>query len=127
MASGPAAELPAYMQAFATRLSIAREWAHFLGQYPLVLGPVSTRQPFAAGWDVSGAHAPGELFANLSLVVAVNLLGLPSLALPVGVANGLPQGVQIIGNRYREDLCLAAGQEIEERLGVVTPVDPYAP
>lgn len=127
MASGPAAELPAYMQAFATRLSIAREWAHFLGQHPLVLGPVSTRQPFAAGWDVSGAHAPGELFANLSLVVAVNLLGLPSLALPVGVANGLPQGVQVIGNRYREDLCLAAGQEIEERLGVVAPVDPYAP
>lgn len=124
MASGPRPGLLEYMQAFATRLTIAREWARFLEQYPLVLGPVSTQQPFVAGWDISGAHAPRELFGSLSLVVTVNLLGLPSLALPVGVANGLPQGVQLIGDRYREDLCLAAGQSIEERLGVFTPVEP---
>ncbi|MCE7929552.1 MAG: indole acetimide hydrolase [Chloroflexi bacterium CFX7] len=124
MASGPRPGLLEYMQAFATRLTIAREWARFLEQYPLVLGPVSTQQPFVAGWDISGAHAPRELFGSLSLVVTVNLLGLPSLALPVGVANGLPQGVQLIGDRYREDLRLAAGQSIEERLGVFTPVEP---
>ncbi|MCK6565982.1 MAG: hypothetical protein L6Q80_14725, partial [Dehalococcoidia bacterium] len=75
MASGPRPGLLEYMQAFATRLTIAREWARFLEQYPLVLGPVSTQQPFVAGWDISGAHAPRELFGSLSLVVTVNLLG----------------------------------------------------
>jgi amidase len=60
----------------------------------------------------------------MRLVVAGNLLGLPAAVVPVGVANGLPQAVQIIGPRFREDLCLDAAQAIEERLGVLTPIDP---
>jgi len=59
----------------------------------------------------------------MRLVVSVNLLGLPAAAVPVGVAGGLPQGVQVIGPRYREDLCLEAAQTIEDRLGVLTPID----
>ncbi len=51
-------------------------------------------------------------------------LGLPSVALPVGEADGLPQSVQIIGPRFREDLCLDAAEAIEARLGSITPIDP---
>jgi amidase len=29
-----------------------------------------------------------------------------------------------MGPRYREDLCLDAAQAIEDRLGVITPIDP---
>jgi amidase len=61
---------------------------------------------------------------SMRLVVTVNLLGLPAAAVPVGVANGLPQGVQLIGARTREDLCLDAAQAIEDRLGTFTPIDP---
>jgi len=32
--------------------------------------------------------------------------------------------VQVIGARYREDLCLDAAAALEGRLGVITPVDP---
>ncbi|WP_459755946.1 hypothetical protein [Streptomyces sennicomposti] len=32
--------------------------------------------------------------------------------------------VQIIGRAFREDLCLAAAQEGEDRLGVLTPISP---
>jgi hypothetical protein len=32
--------------------------------------------------------------------------------------------VQIIGARYREDLCLDAAQAVEDQLGVLTPIDP---
>jgi amidase len=123
----PEPDLARYIQAFVTRAAIAREWAEFQRRYPLVLGPVATQQPFLVGHDLLGVDAPHSLFASLSLVVAVNLLGLPSLALPVAVANGLAQGAQIIAGRYREDLCLAAGQAIEERLGVVTPIEPRGP
>ena len=56
--------------------------------------------------------------------MTVNLLGLPALAVPTGVANGLPQGVQVIGDRYREDLCLRAGRVIEAACPVNTPIDP---
>jgi amidase len=57
--------------------------------------------------------------------VAVNLLGLPAVAVPVGCEGGLPQAVQVIGPRFREDLCLDAAEAIEQRTGPPnTPVDP---
>jgi amidase len=60
----------------------------------------------------------------MRLLVTANLLGLPAAAVPVGLANGLPQGVQVIGPLYREDLCLDAAEAIENELGVLTPIDP---
>ena len=43
---------------------------------------------------------------------------------PPGLANGLPVGVQILGRRFREDTVLEAGEVIEERAGVLTPINP---
>ena len=57
------------------------------------------------------------------MAMAINALGLPAVALPVGIANGLPQAVQLIGPRYREDVCLDAAA-LEDRLGIITPIDP---
>ncbi len=113
-----------YVAGFAERSSIARAWSQFHDQYPLVLGPVVTRQPFPVGFDVAGESEVAELIRDFRLTVTVNLLGLPSAAVPVGIANGLPQGVQLIGGRFREDLCLEAAEAIEQRLGVITPIDP---
>jgi amidase len=42
----------------------------------------------------------------------------------VGLAGGLPQAVQLIGPRYREDLCLDAAAALEDRFGIITPIDP---
>ena len=54
-----------------------------------------------------------------SMLYAVNLLGLPAAAVPAGLHNGVPIGVQIIGPRFREDLCLDAAQAIERSVGVL--------
>jgi len=43
---------------------------------------------------------------------------------PLGIGGGLPQAVQVIGPRYGEDLCLNAAGAIEDRLGIITPIDP---
>jgi Asp-tRNA(Asn)/Glu-tRNA(Gln) amidotransferase A subunit family amidase len=47
-----------------------------------------------------------------------------AVAVGAGLENGLPQGVQVIGPRFREDLCLDAAQAIETALGTLTPIDP---
>jgi amidase len=60
----------------------------------------------------------------MRMVVAINLLGLPAAAVPVGTDSGLPQVVQVIGQRFREDACPEAAAAIEERLGRLTPIDP---
>jgi amidase len=67
---------------------------------------------------------PSEVAAAMRMVVPVNLLGLPSCAVPVGCDDGLPQGVQLIGARFREDLVLDAAQAIEDRAPILTPIQP---
>jgi len=65
-----------------------------------------------------------ETVRSMRMAIAVNALGLPAVALPVGIADDLPQAVQVIGPRYREDLCLDAAATPEESLGIITPIDP---
>jgi amidase len=52
------------------------------------------------------------------------LLGVPALAVPVGSHGRLRPGVQILAPRFREDLCLDAGEVVEAAEGVVVPIDP---
>ena len=62
------------------------------------------------------------------MIVVVNLFGLPSAAVATGVRDGVPQGVQVIAPRFREDLAIAAAEAIEARLSPAgsgfTPIDP---
>jgi amidase len=112
-----------HMQSFLTRHALLRAWGEFQETYPLILAPVSAEVPFEAGWDRSVAEV-AEIVRGMRMAVAINALSLPAVALPVGVADGLPQSVQVIGPRFREDLCLDAAAAIEERLGIFTPIDP---
>jgi amidase len=108
---------------FAERQSIARAWGELQAECPLVLAPVATMPAFKVGFDLSSVGSEGWIRA-IRMIVVVNLLGLPSVALPTHEANGLPHGVQIIGPRFREDLCLDAAEAVEQRLGTLAPIDP---
>jgi amidase len=119
-------ELGGYVASLAARHALAVEWSEFFSRYPLIVGPVFTQPPFEVGYDVSGPEQALDVMNQLRVVVSVNLLGIPAVALPVGVADGLPMGVQVIGDRYREDLTLDAAAAIEQALGVITPIDPKA-
>ncbi len=72
-------------------------------------------------WTLGASEPPR---ASARMIVVVNLLGLPSVAIPTHEANALPHGVQIIGPRFREDLCLDAAEAVEQRLGTLAPIDP---
>jgi amidase len=111
------------MQCFITRQSLLRRWGEFQETHPLILGPVSTAVPFLVGTDLGEGPVAATIHA-MRMAMAVNALGLPAVAVPVGVADGLPQSVQVIGPRYGEHVCLRAAQVIEDRLGTITPIDP---
>jgi amidase len=60
-------------------------------------------------------------------LTAIPVLGMPALAVPTGIVDGVPIGVTVMAARFREDLCLAAGEAIEARAGVASrlPIDPH--
>lgn len=109
--------------AFITRHTLVQEWGEFQQTHPLIVAPVATDVPALAGTDLDEGQV-AETIRSMRMTMAVNTLGLPAVALPVGVSDGLPQAVQVIGPRYREDLCLDAAAAIEDRLGILTPIDP---
>ena len=113
-----------YAGLFGARNRLAREWAQFFERYPLVIAPVNTAGPFEVGFDLGGADEIAQLLRAFRLVVALNLLGLPAAVVPSGVSGGLPQAVQLIAGRYREDICLDAAEAVEAALGTITPIDP---
>ncbi|SLN77059.1 amidase [Oceanibacterium hippocampi] len=117
-------DLPGYMQGVAKRATLLREWQQFLVRYPIVLGPISTRVPFAVGADIGAGSDFTGIADSMRLVITVNLLGLPAAVVPVGADGGLPQAVQLIGARFAEESCLRAAEAIEDRLGPLTPIDP---
>ncbi len=113
-------DLDTYIRALADRTRLVRAWHLFLEDHPLVLAPVSQVPPYPQDEDLKGSERVHQMLDEQTLLYAVNLLGLPAAAVPTGLRDEAPMGVQIIGPRFREDLCLDAAQVIETGAGVLT-------
>jgi aspartyl-tRNA(Asn)/glutamyl-tRNA(Gln) amidotransferase subunit A len=46
--------------------------------------------------------------------IPVNIAGIPGISLPCGFADGLPIGLQLMADRFREDLLLRVGHAYEQ-------------
>ncbi|MGW1766193.1 amidase [Streptomyces sp. NPDC002073] len=120
----PPAAADELVRLMGTWMGIRRSWAEFLDRYPLVLGPVFTEPPVEPGLESRDGAGHERVGTAMRLCSVTSFVGVPAVALPTGTAGGLPTGVQIVGRAFREDLCLTAAQAVEDRLGVLTPVDP---
>ncbi|MGU7773256.1 amidase family protein [Burkholderia sp. MR1-5-21] len=117
-------DMAGYINGLAQRTGLLREWQAFFQQYPLLLMPVSCQRPFAIDEDQQGDGAFRRILDAQGPLLATALLGLPGLSVPTGIRDGVPTGVQIVAGRFHEALCLAAGEAIEARAGICTPIDP---
>ncbi|MCJ2014504.1 amidase family protein [Methylobacterium sp. J-076] len=113
-------------QALVRRATLARQWSVFLAEHPVLLVPVSAELPFPDGLDRTPEGIARAFEANL-LQVGLAPLGVPALTVTTGLVGHTPVGVQIVAARFREDLCLAAGEAIEAGGVPPMPVDPVGP
>lgn len=114
-------ELSAHVQA--ERYRLMREWSQFFAEHPVLLSPTWSQPAFEHGADL-GSDAPQLLRDTLRPVLPANFLALPGAVVPCGSADGLPVGVQIMGDRFTDLRCLAIAAQIEERVGAPRPIDP---
>jgi amidase len=110
--------------ALSRRLGIARAWQLFLEEHPVVLLPVSAELPFENDLDLQGPQSYERVWRAQLTMIALPLTGLPALSVSTGMVGRTPVGVQIVAGRFREDLCLAAGEAIEARGVPPVPIDP---
>jgi len=119
----PPTDLRGVLGALAQRDLFLWRWLEFMQRHPLVVMPTMGDLPPPHNLDTTREGGVRVLDA-LRVSLISPLLGLPALAVPVGIHGPLRPGVQILAPRFREDLCLDAGDVIEAAEGVVSPIDP---
>ncbi|MDB5819376.1 MAG: Amidase [Rhizobacter sp.] len=105
----------AFSSALSRRLTLVREWQLFMQRYAVVLLPACAELPFPVDLDLQGPAAYARVWEAQMTMVGLPFVGLPSLVVTTGSVGSVPVGVQVVAGRFREDLCLAAGEAIEAR------------
>lgn len=100
-----------YLKAQKLRRLVANDFQAALAQCDVILGPVA---PTAAPKLGSDINDPVQMYLSDIFTIAVNLAGLPALSLPAGFTrNGLPIGVQLIGNYFAESRLLNVAHQMQ--------------
>lgn len=110
------------MAIFPERLRLMARWTEMFEQTPVIVGPVLAEQAFRGGDDLT--RGIDYVMRLLQYVSPAPLLALPSLAVPTGVIDGLPVGVQVQADRWNDAYCFEAGIAIENKLGSFAPALP---
>lgn len=113
------------LDALAERDQMLQEWQAFLETFPVIVMPNSGEPAWKVGEDLLDEATARRIWNAQLPQLAIPVLGLPALSVPTGLHDGVPMGVQIVAGRFREDLCLDAGEAIEARARMTAPVDPY--
>ena len=106
------------------RATLTREWLEFLQEYPVLLMPVSGELPFPDQLDRKDEASFARVWQAQVPQIAIPFMGLPGLTVSTGLVGRIPVGVQLVSGRYREDLCLLAGEAIEAGGTPAAPIDP---
>lgn len=88
-----------YQKAQQIRRLIREEFQSAFAEIDIILGPTSPSTAFAIGQK---SNDPIAMYLSDIYTTAVNLAGLPAISIPVGFADGLPVGMQLIGNYFDE-------------------------
>lgn len=113
-----------YRLGFSERRRVLRDWMGFFQRYRVIVAPVSTNPPQLTDFDIESPQSTAAVIQSMRMVTAINALSLPSVVVPVGVQDGLPQSVQVIGAPFQEMRCLEVAEAIERAVGQLTPINP---
>jgi aspartyl-tRNA(Asn)/glutamyl-tRNA(Gln) amidotransferase subunit A len=104
-----------FNQAQKVRALIARDFERVWAECDLILTPTAPSAAFGLGEKMAD---PLAMYLNDVFAVPASLAGLPAISVPAGLdAQGLPLGLQIIGQALDEQSVLNAALAFEERAG----------
>ncbi|MDR7869249.1 MAG: Asp-tRNA(Asn)/Glu-tRNA(Gln) amidotransferase subunit GatA [Tissierellaceae bacterium] len=99
-----------YMQALKVRTLIRNDFEKAFESCDVLLSPTSPTLPFKLG---SKSKHPVDMYKADMFTVPINLAGVCAMSLPTLNEEGLPIGIQLIGNKFKEEDILNLGLAIE--------------
>ncbi len=103
-----------YKKAQQVRTLVMNEFNKGFGKYDVILTPTSPTVAFDIG---AKSNNPLEMYLADICTVSVNIAGLPGISIPCGVdKEGMPIGMQLIGNKFCEETILNAAYTFEQEI-----------
>ena len=100
-----------YMQAQKARTLLINEFKQLFAEYDALLMPVAPTPAFKLG---ENTNDPIKMYLADIMTVPASLAGLPAISVPAGTSDeGLPIGVQLIGDRQSDSNLLKLAAEVE--------------
>jgi aspartyl-tRNA(Asn)/glutamyl-tRNA(Gln) amidotransferase subunit A len=99
-----------YRKAQQIRRLIKDDFDRVFKEVDIIIGPTSPHTAFKLG----SKSDPVSMYLEDIYTIAVNLAGLPAASIPVGMANGLPMGMQIIGKYFDEAKILNVAHQFQQ-------------
>ena len=103
-----------YKKAQKVRTYVKNEFNKAFNKYDVLLTPVSPNTAFKIG---EKCNNPLEMYLADICTVSINIAGIPAISLPCGVdKEGMPVGMQLIGNRFEEKKILNVAYKFEQEI-----------
>jgi len=103
-----------YLQAQKVRRLIYDDFRRAFEQVDVILGPTATDVAFKLG---AKTDDPVSMYLNDIYTIAANLAGIPAMSLPCGFKDGLPVGMQLMGNFFDEAKLLNVAHQYQQVTG----------
>lgn len=101
-----------YLKALRTKALIKQAFDKAFESYDMIIAPAAPTTAPKLGESLSD---PIKMYLGDIYTISVNLAGLPGISLPCGVdRNGLPIGIQMIGNCFEEKKIIQAAYAYEQ-------------
>ena len=101
-----------YLKALRTKALIKKAFDEAFAKYDVILGPAAPTTAPKLGESLSD---PIKMYLGDIYTISVNLAGLPGISLPCGKdSNGLPIGLQLIGDCFKEKNIIRAAYAFEQ-------------
>ena len=100
-----------YKKAQQVRTLIKEDYDKVFENYDVIVGPTAPTAAFKIGDNIDD---PMTMYANDILTIPINLAGVPAISIPCGSHEGLPLGLQIIGNHFDEETIYRAAYAYEQ-------------
>src|SRR6056297_1042549 len=104
-----------YAKAQKVRRLIKQDFENAFDKVDVIVSPTAPTTAFDLG---SNQDDPVQMYLNDIYTTTANLAGICGISVPAGThSNGLPVGIQFLGNSFRESDILRAGRRIEQLNG----------
>lgn len=99
-----------YRKAQKVRRLISEDFASVFEKVDIIAAPVSPETAF----DFNAKKDPVSMYQEDVFTVPASLAGLPCMSVPIGLADELPVGLQLIGNKLQERKILNAAHQYQQ-------------